>query len=79
MTTFDLNIEQVTARAIKIKPMRVVLWILAAPFILVGLVLRLLWLAPAFFIAATMDGWGAADKMVKQMQLQARESASRGG
>jgi hypothetical protein len=59
--------------------MRVALWFIAAPFIVVGLVLRLLWLAPAFLIAATMDGWQAADRMVKQMQVQARESASRGG
>jgi hypothetical protein len=59
--------------------MRVLLWIVAAPFILTGLTLRVLWLAPAFLIAAGVDGWQAADKAIKQWQAQARETARRGG
>jgi hypothetical protein len=79
MTTLDLNIDQVARRAVALKPMRVLLWLIAAPFILLGLTLRVLWLAPAFLIGSAMEGWQAADRLVKQMQAQARESAARGG
>lgn len=81
MTTLGLNfdIERVTREATRIKFTRVLLWLIAAPFLLLGLTLRLLWLAPAFLIAAGIDGWQSADKMIKQMQAQARESAARGG
>ncbi|HCT78578.1 MAG TPA: hypothetical protein DGT23_18755 [Micromonosporaceae bacterium] len=79
MTTLDLNLDQVAARAVALKPMRVLLWVLAAPFILIGLVLRIVWLAPAFLIGSTLEGWQAADKLVKHLQAQARDTASRGG
>lgn len=79
MTTLDVNLEHISARAVQIKPMRVLLWLIAAPFIVIGVVFRVLWLAPAFLIASAVDGWQAADKAIKQMQAQARERGRVGG
>lgn len=74
-----VDVEAITARAVQIKPLRVLLWLVAAPFIVLGVALRLLWLAPAFLISAAMQGWTTSDKMIKRWQVAARESASRGG
>lgn len=79
MTTLDIKLEQVAAKAVALKPARVLLWLVAAPFILIGLMLRILWLAPAFLISSAGEGWHAADRLLRQWQAQARESASRGG
>lgn len=79
MTTLDFSMQRIADRAVAIKPTRVLMWLVAAPFLLLGLVLRLLWLIPALLIGAFGDGWAVGDKLVRQMQSQARESAARGG
>ena len=75
----SVDIGSVTRRTSELKFSRVALLVLAAPFLLVGLTLRLLWLMPAFLISSGVEGWQMADKLVKQWQAKARESAARGG
>lgn len=79
MTSLDVQLDQIAAKAVRLKPFRVLLWVLAAPFILIGVAARLLWLAPAFLIGAGVEGWQVADKAVKAWRAQARDDASRGG
>lgn len=81
MTTLglDLNLERAATNATRIKPLRVLFWLLAALPMLICFVLRIVWLMPAFLMSAGAEGWNAADKLVKQWQAQARESAARGG
>lgn len=81
MTTMglDLNLERAAVKATRIRPLRVLFWALAAIPMLICFVLRMVWLLPAFLISSGAEGWNAADKLVKQWQVQARESASRGG
>jgi hypothetical protein len=56
-----VNVEQITAEALKLKPAKVFGLVVAAPFVVLGMVLRLLWLAPALLISAGIDGWRQAD------------------
>ena len=55
------SLESISANALKLKPVQVLGWVLMAPFLLIGMLLRLLWLAPAFLIAAAVEGWKLAD------------------
>lgn len=74
-----VDVEAITARAVQIKPVRTVLLLLAAPVFVLLLLLRFVWLIPAFFVAAGLKGWESGDKLIRVWQAQAREQANRGG
>lgn len=79
MTTLDVNLDRIVAGATALRPLRVLMWVVAAPFIAVFFVLYFVWLVPAFMIKSGHEGWKAGEKLLKQLQVQARESAARGG
>lgn len=79
MTTLDLNLQRVADRAVARRPSRVLLWLIGAPFMLIGLVFRFLFLVPMFLYDSVVEGWQAGDTVVKGLQAQARETARRGG
>ncbi len=79
MSSLDVNLDQIAAKALALRPLRVLGWVVAAPFIVLGVLLYLAWLAPAFLISSGYEGWKASEKSVKRWRAQAREAESRGG
>ena len=68
----DLN--EIFAKAAAVKPLRVFMWLVAAPFIVALFLLRFVWLVPAFAIGAGLEGWQTADKVITQWRAQARDA-----
>jgi hypothetical protein len=62
------DMRQIRAEALRLDPVRFLLAILAAPFAVLGVVLRLVWMVPAFCYASTVYGWRKADAAVKASQ-----------
>lgn len=54
--------SRVAERAQDIRPARIVLTVLAAPFWLLGLIVGVLWLAVSWCLAAAVIGFGDAGK-----------------
>lgn len=74
-----MRLDQIEAGAVSLKATTVLLWILASPFVVIGVVLRLVWLAPAFLISSAVEGWLLADRAYKRWRSGARDKASRRG
>jgi hypothetical protein len=66
------DVSQIRAEALAIDPVRVLLAVLAFPFVVLGVLLRVVWLVPAFCIAAGRVGWRRADEVVRAHEARAR-------
>lgn len=67
-----MNVDSITTKTLALKPSRVALWLIAGPFVVVGVALRLLWLAPAFLISSAVEGWQVADRAYQAWRGQPR-------
>ena len=53
--------DRALARAVEVRPLRVAVWMLMAPFVLLGVVVAAVWfVVVAGAIAATAEGWATA-------------------
>lgn len=66
------DVNGIRAEAVSIDPVKFFLALFAAPFVLLGLVLRFAWMVPAFLYASALYGWRKADVVVKARQAEAR-------
>lgn len=57
MVTLNIPAGQIRAEAAKLEPVKVLLWLLAAPFLLLGWSARALWFVLSMAIAAVKVGW----------------------
>lgn len=64
--------SRIQARALQLDPVKVLLFLLLAPFYLVGIAGRVLWVAVAFALAACADGWQTADTELRKRQPEPR-------
>lgn len=67
MTVYS-DMREIRREALNVDPVRALLAILAFPFVLLGLVLRVVWMVPAFCYASAVYGWRKADVAVKARQ-----------
>lgn len=64
----NVDVHKITAEAVKLSFVRVLLTLIAVvPFVVV-LLLRFLWLIPAFLIVSGKKGWETGDALVSQWQ-----------
>lgn len=71
MSVYD-DVLTIRAEALRVDPVRFLLAVLAAPFVVLGAVLRIAWLVPAFLYASAVIGWRKADGAVKAAEARAR-------
>lgn len=57
MVSLNIPAERIRADAAKLDPVKVLLWLLAAPFLLLGLTARAVWFVVSMAIAAVKVGW----------------------
>lgn len=66
------DVTRLRAEAATVDPVKFFLAVVAAPFVLLGLVLRFAWMVPAFLYVSAQYGWRKADEVVKARQAEAR-------
>ncbi len=66
------DLREIRREALQVDPVRILLTLFAAPFVVLGLVLRFAWMVPAFCYASAVYGWRKADTTVKARQAEAR-------
>lgn len=66
------DVSRIRAEALSVDPVKFLLAVAAIPFVVLGLVLRVVWMVPAFCYASAVYGWRRADEVVKQRQAEAR-------
>lgn len=66
------DVRSIRAEALRVDPVRLLLAMVAFPFVVVGVVLRFCWMVPAFLYASAAYGWRRADEVVKARQAEAR-------
>lgn len=66
MVSLNIPAERIQAQAAKLDPVKVVLYVIAMPFLVLGLTARALWWVLSMAIAAVITGWelGPAAKPV---------------
>lgn len=57
MVSLNIPAERIREEAIKLDPVKVLLWLLAAPFLLLGWTARATWFVLSMAIAAVKVGW----------------------
>lgn len=62
------DVREIRREALNVDPVRALLAVVAFPFVVLGLVLRVVWLVPAFCYASATYGWRKADVAVKARQ-----------
>lgn len=67
-----IDVDEVTRTAATLKPLRVLLQVVGAPFAALGALLWLLWQLPAWLIAAGMGGWRSANRAYQRYQSERR-------
>jgi hypothetical protein len=67
MVSLSVPAARVQAEAAKLQPARVLLWLLAAPFLMLGWMARAAWFVVSLAIAAVKVGWesGPAPKQAQ--------------
>lgn len=73
MAVYYSELRKIQDEALRVEPTRVGLSILAAPFLVLGAFLRLLWMLPAFCWAAAVHGWTKSDDALKAHRAKARQ------
>lgn len=71
MTTASVDLSRIQASAAAIEPMRVLVFLFALPFLVLGWVARIVWIAVALALASTREGWTVASAQVERRQKQA--------
>lgn len=66
MVSLNIPAERIQAQAAKLDPAKALLYVLASPFLLLGLTARAVWWVLSLAVAAVMVGWemGPAAKPV---------------
>lgn len=74
MVSLSIPADRIRDRAAKLDPVKVLLYIIAVPFLLLGLTARALWWVVSMAIAAVITGWelGPAAKPVSGRQAARR-------
>ncbi len=62
------EISRIQADALKIEPGKVLAWLLALPFLVLGYSVRLVWVVIALALASAKAGWNTATSHLKQAQ-----------
>lgn len=57
MVSLNIPAERIQAQAAKLDPVKVLLYVIAAPFLLLGLTARAVWWVLSLAIAAVITGW----------------------
>jgi hypothetical protein len=57
MVSLNIPAERIRGEAVKLEPAKVLLWLLTAPFLLLGLTARAVWWVLSLAIAAVKVGW----------------------
>ena len=70
MVTLNIPAERIRAEAAKLDPVKVALWLLAAPFLLLGWTARAVWFVLSMAIAATKVGWETGPSRGRQAVRQ---------
>lgn len=66
------DVPDIRAEALRVDPVRFVLAAVAFPFVILGAILRVAWLVPAYLYAAVLVGWRRADVIVREHEARAR-------
>jgi hypothetical protein len=62
------EISRIQADALKIDPGKVLAWLLALPFLVLGYSVRLVWVVIALALASAKAGWQTATAHLEQVQ-----------
>ena len=62
------EISRIQADALKIDPGKVLAWLLALPFLVLGYSVRLVWVVIALALASAKAGWRTATTHLEQVQ-----------
>lgn len=57
MVTMNIPAERIRVEAAKLDPAKILLYVIAAPFLLLGLIARAVWFVVSMAIAAVKVGW----------------------
>ena len=66
------DMRSIRADALRVDPVRLLLALVAFPFVVLGVLLRACWMVPAFLYASAAYGWRKADVVLKARQAEAR-------
>lgn len=71
MVSVSVDLSRIQADAAKIDPMRVLVFLFALPFLVLGWIARVLWVAVALAMASAREGWSVASAQIANRQKQA--------
>lgn len=71
MVSASVDLSRIQAEAARIDPMRVLVFLFALPFLVLGWIARIVWIGIALALASAKEGWTVASAQVERRQKQA--------
>lgn len=62
------ELSRIQADALQLQPGKVLAWLVALPFLILGFAARIVWVGIALAIASVNAGWTAGTKHLEQVQ-----------